>query len=357
MQKTEKNARAAKAAAFIAAAALVLAAGLALAARYDLSLNLALRPLWEAGQAAHAAGQRSVWYTWGILAECLGPLPAYAAAVLVGWGLCAETRRTRRSRTGRLLAGVLLVLGGMLAAAASMAACLKRRQVLTLPQLLVWGVGLLAGAAVLAWALCSRISAADLRRWRALSLLWAAMDVGQLAVVNLLKLLWQRTRFDDLLAAGDLSGFTHWLQAPGGGGSSFPSGHTASAGVLLVLVFACRLFDSCKGDEAGFLFVGYGFTGAVAFGRLLIGRHYLADTLAAIAIDSLLLAALWFAPPVKRWLARVTAVSPGPGAVPPEKENRLPPPPKKQPWRRPATVQGGQAQGENAAPKKKGEPS
>ena len=82
MQKTEKNARAAKAAAFIAAAALALAAGLALAARYDLSLNLALRPLWEAGQAAHAAGQRSVWYTWGILAECLGPLPAYAAAVL-----------------------------------------------------------------------------------------------------------------------------------------------------------------------------------------------------------------------------------------------------------------------------------
>lgn len=289
---------------------LFLAAGLGLAARYDLAVDQALRPLWLKGLALHEAGKGSVWYTWAVAAETLAPWPPYLGLTCLGWCLCAAGMRRPRGRAVRYAFGAVLLAGSCLAISLSTFSALQKREALASGLPLRIGAGLGAAVLLVLWALYAgrplpqgeapqgRIGSGNLLRWTTLSLFWAGMAAGQLAATQLLKAIWQRTRFDDMMAAGDLSGFTSWLTVPGNGGNSFPSGHTASAGVLLILVVACRLFDSCRDDEAGFLFAGYLFAAAVAFGRMLIGRHYLSDTLAAIAVDSILLAlACWLPGP------------------------------------------------------------
>lgn len=302
----------------------VLAVGLAVAARYDLALDQALHPLWVEGLVRHANGQFSLWYSWALWAEVLGALPAYAAAPLLGWCICALAKREKRLPWPRLVAGIGLVCVGCGAMAWVVMGYLNKRQPGQTYNWWLPGVLLALIPVLLLSAWYNSASLVRLRRWHTLAVLWAAMSLAQLALVQLLKAVWQRTRFDDMVAAGDFSHFTGWLQPGGYGGSSFPSGHTASAGVLLVLVFACRLFESCRDDEPGFLFVGYGFAAAVAFGRLLIGRHYLSDTLVALAVDSLLLALLWFAPPVKRLIRRIVQppvvnIFAAPAAITPER--------------------------------------
>lgn len=39
-------------------------------------------------------------------------------------------------------------------------------------------------------------------------------------VINVLKLIWQRSRFDDMLVSGDFSAFTAWIRPFGNGGNS-----------------------------------------------------------------------------------------------------------------------------------------
>lgn len=280
--------------------AAVLAVGLAVGAKYDLAIDQALRPVWLAAEEKHAAGEFSLWYTWAIVAEVVGTFPAYLAATLLGWCLCAGARRRSRTRVARLAVGTALLAGSCAALSWTVAHYLQKRQ-LTAGNGWWIALPLLAFPLLLAWALFGRVGRTRLRRWHTLGILWAGMSLAQWLVVQLGKGIWQRTRFDDMAAVGDFSAFTRWTRLPGNGGSSFPSGHTASAGVLLVLVCACRLFESCRDDEAGFLFVGYGFAGAVAFGRLLIGRHYLSDTMAALVIDSLLLGVVWFVPAIARY--------------------------------------------------------
>ncbi len=279
----------------------VFAAGLAVGAKYDLVIDQALLPIWQQASADHAAGQFSFWYWLAILTESLGVLPAYAVGAVLGWCLVVGSRRGRaQQRMPRLIAGVVLTLAGCIAMTYTAFEYLDKRDVYASG--LDWWVlsGVLLAAAVVAWAMLSRIGAPKLRAWRTLSLFWLGMSVVQYAIIHIIKPILQRTRFDDMLAVGSFEDFTPWTALPGNGGSSFPSGHTGSAGVLIVLLVACRLFDSCRGDEAGFLFLGYGATLTVAFGRMLIGRHYLSDTMISLVIDTVLVMVIWFVPVLKR---------------------------------------------------------
>ena len=90
-----------------------------------------------------------------------------------------------------------------------------------------------------------------------------------------------RTRFDDMLALGDFSAFTHWLRPLGNGGSSFPSGHTAAACSIFVLVLLCDVFPGWHKRRALVWGACWAYVGGMALSRLVMGRHYLSDTLAA----------------------------------------------------------------------------
>lgn len=107
-------------------------------------------------------------------------------------------------------------------------------------------------------------------------------------VMFLLKHLWQRTRFDDMLAFGNFSDFTPWYMPFGNGGNSFPSGHTANAAGLFVLVILCDIFPSWNKKRKWVYLLIWVYIVLMAFSRILIGRHFFSDTLAASGIMAIL---------------------------------------------------------------------
>lgn len=290
MKKTTEQTRTTLAAAAgTVTALLVLSVGLRLALRWDLPLAQRLMPLWQDGQAKHDAGTFSLWYVWSVCAGALAGLPAWSALLFDGWVLFTDGGHSKKNAAVKLIIGAVLAVGGGIAASCGVFRALAAQEVLRLPVILRVVIGLFCGAAVLMQPLLRDFNDEHLVRGKVLAVLWSAFSLGQLLIVQLLKKLWGRVRFDDMAAAEQLSAFTPWTQRAGVGGSSFPSGHTAAAGVLLALVLCCRLYGFARRDVGGWLFAGYLWMLAVGFGRMLVGRHFLSDVLASAWIDSLLL--------------------------------------------------------------------
>lgn len=285
--------------------ALVLTFGLCLALRWDLPLARWAMSLWQDGQAKHEAGAFSLWYVWTVCADALAGLPAWSVLLFDGLILFSAGGRGGKGAPAKLIVGAALALGGGVVIGCEVFRPLAAQGALRLPVVLRVVIGLLCGVTVLAQPLLRDFSADRLARGKVLAVLWSAFSLGQLLLVQLLKKLWGRLRFDDMTAAGQPSAFTPWTQRAGAGGSSFPSGHTAAAGVLLVLVLCCRLYEFARRDVVGWLFAGYLWTLAVGFGRMLAGRHFLSDVLAAAWIDSLLLLLLVLLQPRMERLFRV----------------------------------------------------
>lgn len=114
---------------------------------------------------------------------------------------------------------------------------------------------------------------------------------GQIAVY-LIKFIWGRPRFDDMISSGTLENFRPWYLPFGPGGSSFPSGHTANAAGALILLMLCDLFPAWNRRKRLVQIGCWGYIAAMAAARILIGRHFLSDTLAASVIMGLIFYAI-----------------------------------------------------------------
>lgn len=92
----------------------------------------------------------------------------------------------------------------------------------------------------------------------------------------------------------ETQGFTHWYIFNGNAKeiadslgvkktyfSSFPSGHTAAAGICYSLMFLPSFFDKLNNKKYRWLFVFVPtlITGIVAFSRIVVGAHYMSDVL------------------------------------------------------------------------------
>ena len=221
-----------------------------------------------------------------ILFEAFCYWPLYLPFVLLGmvWTFLYRDHPTRRTLGELLVVATLFILLNQ-----------------SLPNLVQRGLfalesaGMAFAALVLTFVLTlAAISLAS--RWDRSTLLRAelAAKLGVLlcvtdnVVINLLKLLWNRARFDEMAAAGDFSAFSPWYLPLGNGGTSFPSGHTAAACGVLALLILPALFERWKGREL-FLTIGcYVYIGISAFFRVVMGRHFLSDTVAAAVLMSVL---------------------------------------------------------------------
>lgn len=122
----------------------------------------------------------------------------------------------------------------------------------------------------------------------------------QLGVINIAKIFWGRIRMRELIRIGSYDSFAPWYKPQGITSSnefkSFPSGHTASAGMsylLMLLPFVDKKYESKK----ALLFIApFIYTSIVAYTRLVMGAHFLSDvtiggvvsfTIVAIAIKVL----------------------------------------------------------------------
>lgn len=100
----------------------------------------------------------------------------------------------------------------------------------------------------------------------------------QITVIEGMKYLWGRVRFRDLLASGSYDAFTPWYQINGiNGNKSFPSGHTAGAGMSYLMMTFPYLSKKWERRKTLCFVIPLVYTSVVAFTRLVMGAHYLSD--------------------------------------------------------------------------------
>lgn len=121
----------------------------------------------------------------------------------------------------------------------------------------------------------------------------------EIMLVNCVKVFWGRPRMR-LVASNAEACFLPWWQMGGalkdsliaaGVASeefkSFPSGHTANATVMLLLGLIPYLKPQLQKFRNLFLAIGFTWAGVVAFTRIVMGAHYLTDTVAGFVISLL----------------------------------------------------------------------
>lgn len=273
-------------------ALLVFAAGFAAATVFDLPIDLALY---------------SPQNIPAILVEVLCWYPAFLPTL---FGLMLVCTRPKPLRKPWLSAGSAVVcLGGFAAVFYMSYHYLTKRGWLTgfaQPATWLWlAAGILLIALLFAAAL--RLPTAKRPGWE-FAMWWATvLTAANQALVYSLKTLWQRTRFDDMMAAGNLDLFTPWYRPLGNGGSSFPSGHTANAACIFVLIFICDAFAATKKQRIASYVASWAYIGFTAIERIIIGRHFLSDTLAAAGLMALVVLVIRRTKWYKKWLLKVRA--------------------------------------------------
>jgi membrane-associated phospholipid phosphatase len=111
-----------------------------------------------------------------------------------------------------------------------------------------------------------------------LAIVGLAVMAVQTGIIEGTKYLWGRVRFRDLLAAGSYDAFTSWLHPNGiNGNKSFPSGHTASAGMCYLLLILPYINEKCRQRKSLLFILAFAYTLNVGFTRLIMGAHYLSD--------------------------------------------------------------------------------
>ena len=118
----------------------------------------------------------------------------------------------------------------------------------------------------------------------------------EMILVNVIKIPWGRARMR-LVVADSRAYFMPWWQ-PGSelkdalvaAGvkaeefKSFPSGHSANASCLMLLCLLPNICPKLEKKRTMLLFIGFGWACLVAFSRIVMGAHYLTDTVIGIAV-------------------------------------------------------------------------
>ena len=221
--------------------------------------------------------------------EAFGWFPQYLPAVVLCVCIALDGARSMPLRAaGGLLAvagsGILLYMGAHHLVKRGMSG----------PSITLWTV-LLGGLSLGICALALYRSRSGGRKKLEFVCLWGTVYLlAGLAAINIIKAVWQRTRFDDMLTAagggfeGAFAQFTSWMQPFGNGGSSFPSGHTAAACSVFILTLACDVCLKWNRRRTLVWTLCWAYVAFMALCRLVIGRHYLSDTLAAAFVMLLL---------------------------------------------------------------------
>ena len=245
---------------------LLIAAGLAAAAAWDLDISRALY--------APAAG-------WAIFIEKYGETPGL---FLSAWALLLLNAGLSGGRLRRIALGVFnFIVCDLLLEYALFKIICGRLNIRTVAEMATFAAGpvrlirLVTAPVVLAAMLLFKYRLKDfaLRHNAFARIVIAQLAISQLMVQSF-KGLWGRVRFRDL--APGFADFSPWYLPQHAGGSSFPSGHTALAWMLLPAFLLCGNSPVLRRLALG-LSIIWGIT--VGLGRITMGAHYTSDVLFA----------------------------------------------------------------------------
>ena len=134
---------------------------------------------------------------------------------------------------------------------------------------------------------CSKATLQKLFTWSLFAIIVCSLA---LAFNQIMKYLWGRIRFRDLLVADNFQRFSPWYAPQGiNGNLSFPSGHTFAATMLLVLLPLVKQFQIRKSLQILLYSIIGVFIALVATSRIVFGAHYLSDVVIAFATSALLI--------------------------------------------------------------------
>lgn len=218
--------------------------------------------------------------SWAVILESVGEAPALYFTAFNLSLICAYLRRRER------LLGVACSFFGSLFCC--MYATGRTLSYLTGAWLFPISIPVGAGIAIVFLVLCLRLQPERLEKYFKIALACFMAALTTLVVVSLMKQLWGRVRYRQILADPALA-FTDWYHINGLGQPthvSFPSGHTANAAVIMMITL---YFPRQKHWLQPAL---YFFIALMAVSRLFTGAHFLSDVLTGGAI-TLLIAELW----------------------------------------------------------------
>lgn len=122
----------------------------------------------------------------------------------------------------------------------------------------------------------------------ALAIAGIAVMAAQLCAVEIMKYLWGRVRFRDLIATGSYESFTPWYIINGiNGNKSFPSGHTGGAAMSFLAMLLPYISRKAYKHRQICFFIPFIYTCTVAVTRLIMGAHYLSDVAMGGAVGML----------------------------------------------------------------------
>ncbi|MCC8023504.1 MAG: phosphatase PAP2 family protein [Clostridiales bacterium] len=217
------------------------------------------------------------WF--GRFFEAFGELPGNLVAVFCCAALLAA--RDTRSRIVEILS---LVIFGAGMIAASYVAGTTPFHYIDGPEWL--GYLLAAAFGVGSLYLCLNLAEKDRDALRAAAVIGIATYLVAVISINLIKVLWGRPRLRSM--TDPAAEFTPWYRPQGWNTDnefkSFPSGHSATAAVIIWISMIPRFIPALRRREGLFTCVALAWTVMVMLSRIIMGAHFASDTLVGASI-------------------------------------------------------------------------
>lgn len=231
---------------------------------------------------------------FGIFMAAFGEYPAALGLICAGILMMRTNYAKKWIWILKQIGCAILICGGIFMA------CLLPSNYLPLPALVSYLTGLVISVFTI-WLTIRLSRKAEADKCAKTGLTIMLVIITEIVVINLIKIPWGRVRMR-LVAVDSRAYFMPWWQA----GSdlknqltavgvaaeefkSFPSGHAANAATLLLLPLFYQLFGNKPETEKLLFSIGLIWTTLVMVSRIIMGAHYLTDTVIGVLVAYLII--------------------------------------------------------------------
>lgn len=223
---------------------------------------------------------------FGHIFDCWGEnistlIAAFSAAVLFAM---RKRDNWHRGVLAIIFYGVLVLFNSLMFAFIPLA----RMKEMDLEQVSMPAVGIIAIGLVVALMIIAHKMKPN-RHWKRFAYIGLYLSLAAMVVINIIKPIWGRVRFREMSAPFDM--FSPWYLPQFGKWSelfvdpaSFPSGHTANAAVIIVIVLLPTVIAGLKGKKPLLWGIALVYTALVAFSRIVMGAHFASDVTMSVII-------------------------------------------------------------------------
>ena len=210
---------------------------------------------------------------WGRSAEILSEIPV-DIMMMLSFAVLFVTRKRGRKGILHFLFTAICIIGMM--EYAFFISFFSLKYISTKLSLILGGVTCIP-LSILSILLVKKITEGREEKWKRAAAIVVLSVLCEEVIVNVLKIVVSRPRMRDL--TDPLSQFVPWYRpfSSALGGDSFPSGHTAKAAGVFLLVLLCDVYENLREKKYIFVAAGIVWTLFIALGRIIRAAHFASD--------------------------------------------------------------------------------